>query len=114
MDGGDAGPVEYSFGEPVALSSVTGGFATGRCLRHVYDGLDACFFRCLSEVCGGFKNAGLDGKDEIGAACAFESSADGFKVSEISEYDLGALLAKCLGTIVVGSHHRAYGLATLE
>jgi len=114
VDGGDAGPVEDSFGEPVILSGVAGCFAPGRCLRHVYDGLDARFFGCLGEVCRGFKDAGLDGKDEVGAARAFESSADRFEVAEVSKDDLRALLAKRFGTIVVGSHHGAYGLATLE
>jgi hypothetical protein len=98
----------------VILSGVTGGFATGRCLRHVHDGFHACFFGCLGKVCRAFKNAGLDGKDEVGAASAFEGGADGFEVAEISEDDLRALFAECFGTIVVGSHHRAYGLAALE
>ena len=93
VDGGDAGPIEDPFGEPVILSGVAGRFAAGRCLRHIHDGFDASFFGRLGKVRGALKNAGLDGKDKVGASNAVEGSADGFKVAEISEDDLCALFS---------------------
>src|SRR6187402_545064 len=93
MDGGNTGPCEHLLCQPMLRGCRAVGKGPRLFLRHVDDEFELFFFRRLCEDDGRFHKTISQGKDEVCARYAFESSAHVIEVQHVADHHLRTQVA---------------------